>query len=245
MPGVLIGGGAVAPPFVVHVVPAAQLQSRTFCPQPLGRLSPHLPGYVPAHVFALQHVFVTLLHTPLAQAPHVTVPPHVSSNVPHSNAAKSVHVFAVHGFPQTPFELQTSPAGQFPHCTARPVHALVSVPQFRPAALHSSATCFVSQRFAMPRTPQLSPFAQPKPATASQLTVPPQPFEMTPHSTPRFVLAAAQRTAADCGTQLGSQTWKTPLHTRVPPSAVGAQPPQSVWFAALSSPQPSHAKPHS
>jgi hypothetical protein len=200
---------------------------------------------VAAHVLALQHVFVALLQTPLAHEPQVTVPPHVSSNVPHSNAAKSAHVLAAQGTPQTPFELQTLPAGQSPHATSSPVHALLTVPQLRPAALHSSATCFVSQRFAMPRTPQLSPAAQPKPGTESQLTVPPHPFEMTPHSTPRFVFAAAQSTAALAGTQLGSQVWKTPLQTRAPPSAVGAQPPQSVWFAGESSPQPSHAKPHS
>jgi hypothetical protein len=239
-----LAGAALAPPVSVQV-PVAHGQARLLAPQPFGRAVPHLPGYVAAHVFALQQVFVTLLQTPLAQVPQVTVEPHVSSNVPHWNAVKSAHVLALHGLPQTPFELQTSPAGQLPHWTASPVHALITEPQVLPTALHSSGVCFVSQRLAMPRTPQLSPFTQPKPGTPSQVTVPPQPSEIVPHSTPRLVFAAAQRTAALCGTQLGSQTWKRALQRRAAPPAPGVQLPQSVWLVGESSPQPSHAKPHS
>ena len=101
-------------------------------------------------------------------------------------------------------------------------------PQLRPSARHSSGCCFVSQRLAMPRTPQLSPSAHPKPATPSQETVPPHPSEMVPHSTPLFALAAAQSSAALFGVQLGSHVWKTALQTRAPPSASAEQPPQSV-----------------
>ena len=68
-------------------MPAAHGHGRLFAPHPLASAVPHLPAYVPAHVLALQHAFVTLLHTPLGHDPQVTVDPHVSSNVPHANAA--------------------------------------------------------------------------------------------------------------------------------------------------------------
>jgi hypothetical protein len=125
------------------------------------------------------------------------------------------------------------------------VQALVISPQFLPSAMHSSGVTLGSQRFAMPRTPQLSPALQPKPGTVSQFTVPPQPFEMTPHSSPFFAFASAHRSAADFGVQLGSQVWKTVLHFRALPSLAGEQLPQSVWLAGMSSPQPSQAFPHS
>jgi hypothetical protein len=225
---VLTAGAAEMPPSAVHVAGFAQAQSRTFCPHPFARSTPHLPAYVALHEFVAQHVFVVLLQMPLAQLPHVTVDPQVSSKVPHSNCVKSAHVFGVQGGPHTPFALHTSPSPQSPHLIFLPVHALVTSPQFLPSALHSSGVDFGSHRFAIPRTPQLSPALHPNPATASQFTVPPQPFDITPHSRPFFVFASLHSSAALFGTQLGSQVWKTALHLRAPPSAAGAQPPQSV-----------------
>jgi hypothetical protein len=140
-----------------------------------------------------------------------------------------VQVFGVHGVPQMPFVLHTWPVVQSPQWIVLPVHALVMSPHCLPCAMHSSGVAFGSQRFAMPRTPQLSPALQPKPATVSQFTVPPQPSVMIPHSTPVFALAAAQSVAAEGAVHFGSQTWKTPLHVRgAPPSGSFAQPPQSV-----------------
>lgn len=227
---VVTGGAGETPPSVVHVAGFVHVQSMTFCPQPFGKSRPHLPAYVVLHAKPAQHVWVVLSHGPFGHVPHVSVPPHESSNVPHWNAAKSAHVFGVQGGPQTPLALQTWPVAQSPQLIVAPVHALLIVPQFLPCALHSSGVDFGSQRLAMPCTPQLSPFLQPKPGTVSQFTVPPQPFEMTPHSTP-FVeaLAASQSSLAvftavhDGVPTVGSQVWNTLLHVLPVP-----QPPQSV-----------------
>lgn len=105
-PAVDAGGGGLSPPVVVQT-PPVHAHVRLFCPHPFGSELPHCPAYVAPQVFAAQHVLLESSQIPLGHDPHVTVEPHPSSNVPHSKAAKSAHVFAAHGVPQTPFELQT------------------------------------------------------------------------------------------------------------------------------------------
>ena len=228
-------GGGVSPPDCVHVWPAAQPQLTEVPPQPSESPVPHLPGYVPEQVKSLQHVFVDWLQMPLGQEPQVTVPPHSSLKVPHWSVAKFTHDLGVQGGPHTPFALQTLPLVHWPQEIVLPVQTLVTLPQFSPSATHSTGVTAGSHWLASPATPQLSPLGQPSPGTASQLTVPPQPFVMAPHWAP----AAAQSVAAVPGVQLGSHRLNAALQTSVP-----LHVPQSVKFDETSGPQPSHAKPH-
>src|SRR5262249_43188056 len=83
---------------------------------------------------------------------------------------------------------------------------------------------------------QLSPAGQP-PLTWSQLTVPPHPSLMTPHS----ACAAAHSWLSGLGMQVGSQTLNVVLHVLPVPHC-----PQFTWFVgSLGSPQPFHTEPHS
>ena len=129
----------------------------------------------------MQHVFVVWLQVPPGHVPHVTWPPHPSSNVPHWKVEKSAHVAGEHGGPQTPFELQTSPDGHCPQLMLVPLHTLRMDPQFSPSATHSTGVAVGLHWLATPWMPHPCPAGQPKPITLSQSTIPPQPFETMPH----------------------------------------------------------------
>jgi hypothetical protein len=155
---------------------------------------------------------VVWLQIPPGHEPHVTDAPQPSGNVPQSTSGKFAQVIGTHAGPHTPFALHTSPLGHVPQLITSPLHALVIEPHVLPSVAHSTGVVAGSHWFASPSTPQPWPAGHPRPATASQSTVPPHPFVMSPHCAP----ADAQRIAALCGVQLGSQTLNAPLQTSVP-----------------------------
>src|SRR5690349_24295041 len=158
-----------------HVSPGVvQLPQVTIPPQP-SLIVPQLFG---AQVFGL-HVPQTLVvpeppHvSPFAQVPQLSMCPQPSLTLPQFFPCDA-HVLGTQLL-QT-LSTQNSPSAQLPHGTMAPVHGLVTVPQFFPWRLHSAGgeaglqTLFTHVSVAGHPLPQVS--------------VPPQPSEMVPHSAP-------------------------------------------------------------
>jgi hypothetical protein len=148
----------------------------------------------------------------LAQTPHESVPPQPSDAGPHIKSS-SAQVLGTQLL-QT-LSTQISPSAQMPQLTRAPVHELLTIPQFLPRCRHSVGSGVGRQVLPM----QVSVDRQPLP----QVKVPPQPFEMGPHSAPAAsqvvsahgvqVLLTASQTSP--GSQLGQST--------VPPQ------PSAIW----------------
>ena len=120
--------------------------------------------------------------------------------------------------------VHTSPSAQLPQFTGEPLHALVIVPQFLPLFLHSSGVAAGLHTLFT----QVSVEGQPLP----QVSDPPHPSEMVPHSAP-----AASHVVRSHGPHVfatASQVSPAPQvsHESSPPqpSAIFPHRPSQVFF---------------
>ena len=158
-----------------HVSPGTVQLPHSIClPQP----SLMLPQPFAGQDLGL-HVPQTLV---VPEPPHVSPPTHVPQLSMRPHPSLTVPQFFPRDAQVLGMQLlqtlstQNSPSAQVPHETGAPVHELITVPQFFPWRLHSAGGDAGLQTFFT----HVSVAGHPLP----QVSIPPQPSEMVPHSAP-------------------------------------------------------------